>query len=221
MAGGAVRTLRLWGGTDIGVCSAVAQLRASAAGGARGRVTPRVEAFRVRRAALEVGLKNSLHRELSAQASSPSWWRHLQFTGGDDDLIDKALDEIEKRKQNIWTPGHVVAELRFAFWVGLLANRNHARFWEAGLVNAFPHYPTTRRRDYLHESFERLRLLRNRAAHHEPIHARDLMIDHELMCELAGYIDPDLQMWIKTHTRLPTVVAGRNLTLTAARITRF
>lgn len=172
-------------------------------------------------AALEVGLRNALHRELSNQASSSSWWMKLEFTGGDDELIDNALGELEPRKRGAWTPGHVVAELRFGFWVGLLANRNHKRFWEAGLIRAFPHYPTTGRRDYLHEAFERLRLLRNRAAHHEPIHARDLMVDHALMCELAGFIDPDLQTWIKTHTRLPSVVMERGRTLSAARPTRF
>lgn len=172
-------------------------------------------------AALEVGLRNALHRELSTQASTPSWWAKLEFTGGDERLIDEAIEDLKQRKRDAWTPGHVVAELSFGFWMGLLGNRYHQRFWEAGLKRAFPHYPTTKRRDYLHASFERLRLLRNRAAHHEPIHARDLLVDHALMCELAGYIDPDLHLWIRTHTRLPSVVMGRGLTLTAMRPTRF
>lgn len=172
-------------------------------------------------AALEVGLRNAMHTRLTAQASTASWWTQLQFSSDDEDLIDQALRELNRKKPGAWTPGHLVAELRFGFWVGLLANKYHSRFWEKGLTQAFPGYPTGSRRAYLHESFDRLRLLRNRAAHHEPIHARDLMIDHKLMCELAGYLDVDLEAWIESHTRLPAVVAGRGTTLTTTRPTSF
>jgi hypothetical protein len=34
--------------------------------------------------------------------------------------------------------GHVVAELNFGFWIGMLANRYHQRLWEKNLYTRSP-----------------------------------------------------------------------------------
>ena len=98
-------------------------------------------------------------------------------------------------------------------------NSYHASLWERGLHSAFPAYDG--RRGDLRLRLERLRLVRNRAAHHEPIFARDLLVDHSFLCDVAGFIDPDLRELVATHSRLPHVVQNRAATEAGLRATRF
>ncbi|MFC7926920.1 hypothetical protein [Microbacterium laevaniformans] len=171
-------------------------------------------------AALEVGLRNAIHDQLSVCFGRPDWWHAAPLTIPDLDQIAEAETYLTQRRgAGTWGEGHVVAELKTSFWEGLLVNRYHAALWEKGLDRAFPNY--TGRRADLRLRMERLRLLRNRAAHHEPIHARDLTVDHRYMCELAGFVSADLEMWIMSHSRLPGVIAGRSDTVAGARPSRF
>ncbi|KQQ21991.1 hypothetical protein ASF48_01780 [Rathayibacter sp. Leaf299] len=170
--------------------------------------------------ALEVGVRNSMHRELSAHWSQESWWDSAPLRANEADQIRDAIRFLERRRgAGNWSPGHVVAEVKASFWEGMLVNRYHRSLWEPALRFAFPMF--TGRRGELHGRMERLRLLRNRAAHHEPVHARDLMVDHRYMCELALYVDPDLAEWIRSHSRLPGIVAARGDTIDGRRPTRF
>lgn len=171
-------------------------------------------------AALEVGIRNAMHRELTTYSTRESWWDSLPLRSNEDDQIREAIKFLERRRgAGRWSSGHVVAELRASFWESLLVNRYHRSLWEPALKNAFPNF--TGRRGDLHERMERLRLLRNRAAHHEPVHARDLMVDHRYMCELGLYADADLATWISSTSRLPDVVAARDDTIDGRRPTRF
>lgn len=170
-------------------------------------------------ATLEVGLRNAMHDRLTAMFQQPDWWHHAPLAQIDQDQAVEAESYLNRKKPGNWGAGHVVAELKTSFWEGLLVNKYHASLWEKGLSGAFPHYQG--RRDGLRIRMERLRLLRNRAAHHEPIFARDLRIDHQYMCELAGFVAPDLRTLIASHSRLPGIVASRADTIAGSRPTRF
>ncbi|MFF2052949.1 hypothetical protein ACFVU2_15220 [Leifsonia sp. NPDC058194] len=171
-------------------------------------------------AALEVGVRNAMHTQLGAMHGRPDWWHAAGLRSNERTHLEEVTVHLDRRKgAGGWGTGHVVAELRSAFWEGLLVNRYHASLWERGLRRAFPHFDG--RRGELRARLERLRLLRNRAAHHEPIYARDLQVDHRVMCEIAGYVDPGLRVWIASHSRLPRVVESRARTLAGHRPTRF
>ncbi|NQX36432.1 hypothetical protein [Herbiconiux sp. VKM Ac-2851] len=171
-------------------------------------------------APLEVGIRNAMHNSLVQHFQRTDWWNAASLSRADRAQIDSAIDYLDRRKgQGRWTAGHVVAELKVSFWEGLLVNRYHAALWEPALQKAFPHSPA--RRGDIRAQLERLRLLRNRAAHHEPIHARDLTVDHRYMCELAGHISPQLETWIAGHSRLPRTVADLVPTLDGTRPGQF
>ena len=171
-------------------------------------------------AALEVGVRNAMHTNLCIIFNRTDWWSKAPLSANDQDQVNEAKEYLDKRKgAGQWRSGHVVAELRTSFWEGLLVNKYHASLWERGLKSSFPRY--SGRRDDLRERMERLRLLRNRAAHHEPIFARDLNVDHQYMCDLAGFVEPDLQTWIESHSRLPGIIASRAATINGSRPTRF
>lgn len=117
------------------------------------------------------------------------------------------------------TTGHVVAELSFGFWIGLLANRYHQSLWVPTLRHAFPRL--SGRRTQLHADLKRLRKLRNRAAHHEPIFARNLSRDHDLLIDITGYLEPQARTWTTTHSRVPWVITERDRTVDGVRPTSF
>jgi len=91
--------------------------------------------------------------------------------------------------------------------------------WVPTLRHAFPRFDG--RRTQLHADLERLRKLRNRTAHHEPIFARNLTIDHELVLDTIGYLEPQARTWTTTHSRVPAVIAERDRTVEGKRPTAF
>ncbi|WP_157361974.1 hypothetical protein [Haloechinothrix halophila] len=55
----------------------------------------------------------------------------------------------------------------------------------------------------------KLRKLRNRIAHHEPIHARDLAADFTRLLDSAGRVAADLAAHIDLTSRVPAVLMQR------------
>lgn len=164
---------------------------------------------------LEVSLRNALHSQLAKVAKREDWWyAELRLYPDTREKIRNAISSAAKKqaaKGIQMEPGHVMAELSLGFWNGMLANRYQRNLWEKSLRYAFPHY--TGRRGPLHDDLERLRMLRNRIAHHEPIFERDLAIDHEKICDLIGYLDPEIRAWALKNSRIPEILQVKELRL--------
>ena len=56
---------------------------------------------------------------------------------------------------------------------------------------------------------QQLLYLRNRAAHHEPLHQRDLRADLDRSLQLAQAIHPIAGAWVATHQQLGQVLERR------------
>jgi len=93
------------------------------------------------------------------------------------------------------SPDNVLADLSFRFWVGLFS-RKYDRLWVSHLQAVFNPKPI---RQELHEKLDRLRTLRNRIAHHEPILHRDLMADLTDVKEIVGALSPTVLDWLNWH----------------------
>ncbi|PYY47828.1 hypothetical protein DEJ03_03865 [Curtobacterium sp. MCLR17_043] len=107
--------------------------------------------------------------------------------------------------------GRVVAELSFGFWRYLFESRYLTALWTPALHRAFPHGPAdalTRQRE-VRTRMQQLHFVRNRAAHHEPTHGRDLRRDHDYAIELLGWIHPGAAAWAQDVTMLGTVLGAR------------
>ena len=63
------------------------------------------------------------------------------------------------------------------------------------------------RRD-VHDAMRDLHLLRNRIAHHEPIHNRPLGNLYGVALTVAGWVCPTTQQWIAARSRVPALLAG-------------
>ncbi|WP_146234103.1 hypothetical protein [Curtobacterium sp. MCPF17_046] len=104
-----------------------------------------------------------------------------------------------------------MAELSFGFWRYLVESRYLTALWTPALHRAFPEGPVdvlTRQRQ-VRARLQQLHFVRNRAAHHEPIHQRDLRRDHDYAIELLRWVSPIAAEWASATTSLPAVLDAR------------
>lgn len=164
---------------------------------------------------LEVALRNALHDAFS-HSYGPRWYEGelvLRTSAQHDQLADAKAELLTSNKTD--QPNHVVAALQFGFWTSLM-NDIHGRrndpnaLWPRHLDRVFPHlnrphekFP--RGRDVVSSRLNRLRDLRNRIFHHEPIW-RGRTVDaaggrmllrvddeHRELLEALGWISPTLR----------------------------
>lgn len=163
---------------------------------------------------LEVVLRNALSSQLAAHHGTLAghWY--------DDPLdvfSDLAHEDIAAARYRIRklrrpeTPGRVVAELSFGFWKFLLAKRYEATLWTGYLRHAFPKLKPQNRAT-VYRALDGLHTLRNRIAHHEPIHSRDLTADMLTIYRLLDWIDADVRAWAVTLSRLQPIFVARPAT---------
>jgi hypothetical protein len=103
------------------------------------------------------------------------------------------------------TRGRVVAELNLGFWRYLAAQQYDRTLWRPALWRAFP--GTGRRAVY--GALADLHSLRNRLAHHEPVHNRPLADLYATALQLAGWVCPHTRNWIAANSRVVEVLANK------------
>ena len=101
-------------------------------------------------------------------------------------------------------PGRIVAALSLGFWVALFAKRYEEDLWRPVLHQCFNPRQDRRR---VHDQLNRLRRLRNRIVHHEPILHWNLQADHDLILGLLGLLSPETKTWVEHHSRVLEVLA--------------
>lgn len=124
--------------------------------------------------------------------------------GRDLAAAQEAVEQVERVKDEA-TPGRVVAELSFGFWVGLFANAYDQTLWRTDLYRLFSPRPQRRQ---LHEDLDKLRTLRNRIAHHEPIFQRSLLDDYQRVTNILRSIAPHTCTWMEHNSRVLEVLAA-------------
>ncbi len=160
---------------------------------------------------LEVVLRNALGEQLAAHHGTLAghWYDNplgiLSVQAVDD--IAAARYRVAKLRRGE-SPGRVIAELNFGFWKFLLARRYEATLWTGYLRHAFPNL-RPQNRATVHSALDTLHTLRNRIAHHEPIHKRDLSANMLTIYRVLDWIDPDVRAWAVSVSRLQPLIIGR------------
>ncbi len=168
------------------------------------------EAFYSPLQTLEVIIRNAVGERLRV-AYGQNWYAPGQASALRyplPDMLSKAVAELTGRQIQ---PDHnrVLAELNFGFWAGALSRRYETDLWRPHLRHAFPHAPSPFLRKDVHEPLERLRRLRNRIAHHEPIYTRNLADDFADILRLVGWVSPDAATWVAATSRV-NIVLGQH-----------
>ena len=152
--------------------------------------------------ALEVTLRNTMHRLLSNQYGD-DWYETVNLAHSQHKAIESAKQAL-RREGKTETPARIIAASSFGLWVGLLAKGNDRLLWRPLLHRAFS--PTPARAD-VYDQLDRLRTLRNRIAHHEPIIRRNLRNDYDRILRLLEMLSPEVADWVRHHSRVPQVMA--------------
>jgi hypothetical protein len=170
---------------------------------------------------IEVVFRNTIDSALLALGASKGWptpwYRRRQLFPGRHGA--RALDDIgaarsrATRARTAETHGKVIAELSLGFWRYLCTTQYLTSLWVPALADAFSHHPRRSdaravRRD-VEDRIQRIHFLRNRIAHHEPIHTRDLDQDVHDIVELSGWICPATGHWVATSSRVSDLLPRR------------
>lgn len=169
----------------------------------------------------EVVFRNTIDQALVTYGRTHDWeaaWysRTSLFSGK---RGRRAVDDIRTarlriaRRDATETHGRMIAELSFGFWRYLCSASYLTSLWVPVLTASFPSHPKAGDpravRGDVEDRVQRIHFLRNRIAHHEPIHHRDLASDHRAIVEVTGWICTDTQRWLATASRTHTVLRQR------------
>ncbi|EDY43399.1 conserved hypothetical protein [Streptomyces sp. SPB074] len=166
--------------------------------------------------AFEVILRNALDRQLTRYhqivlSGDGRWyadprmpWKSKKLA----DQIDRARAQATRNGRTPEIHGKVIAEATFGVWRYMLAANYQATLWAPALRRAFPHL-RSQKREMIYTPVDRLNALRNRIAHHEPVHHQNLEARHKELLRVAGWIDPAAAAWIAETSRVKQVLVGR------------
>ncbi|MCL9666266.1 hypothetical protein L2091_13625 [Curtobacterium albidum] len=163
---------------------------------------------------VEVVARNALDEELRAWAArrgATTWFDAVPLDQQGRLDLAKARARATRNERRPEVHGRVVAELSFGFWRYLVETRYLTALWTPALHRAFPRGPAdvlTRQRQ-VRTRMQQLHFVRNRAAHHEPIHHRDLRRDLQDALDLLGWVHPAAAEWAADVTSLGAVLDAR------------
>jgi hypothetical protein len=165
---------------------------------------------------IEVVLRNALDRQLVkyhqvALGGDGSWyadplmpWKSARIA----DQIGRARTQATAHGRVPELHGKVIAELTFGFWRYVLAAPYQNALWAPALRHAFPQLRPARR-GAVYQLVDRLNAVRNRVAHHEPVHALNIAARHRDVLLLASWIDIAAASWIEETSRVSDVLSLR------------
>lgn len=146
---------------------------------------------------LEVTLRNAIHAVMTNAVGTQEWYDKVAWGAAELAAVQEAKDKI---KDNLLTatPGRVIAELTFGFWVKLTSSIYEQPLWFAHLHQIVPKFV---RRKTLHGKLIQCKTLRNRIAHHERIigRTRDLPAECQQLLEILGWLSPEMKAWVDSR----------------------
>ncbi|MHB8335636.1 MAG: Abi family protein [Acidimicrobiales bacterium] len=162
---------------------------------------------------VEIAMRNAWHLHLAGW-NAASGYEGQWYDNNHGFLDQHAVDDIAeailriRRKGKAVIPPQVVAELNFGFWRFLLTPRYKTDLWVFAGTSAFPNVEP----GYVQQFFNRvarLHDLRNRIAHHEPIHWRKLDKDLKDCMSILRAVSIDLESWADSRSRVALVLTMR------------
>ncbi|VAW57192.1 hypothetical protein MNBD_GAMMA07-1994 [hydrothermal vent metagenome] len=157
---------------------------------------------------LEIALRNTIHVSASTYFKRDDWFNDASIIHNHYNInaITKAKNTLQ-RKQKSLDSGRIIAELNFGFWTSLFDSRFEQVLWHKIIKTTFPHMPKTyRTRQNLSQRFNKIRNLRNRVFHHEPIwYWQDLQQQHKDILSALRWISPEMSDLVMTVDRFDVV----------------
>lgn len=162
---------------------------------------------------LEVSLRNRIHVVLS-DAFHERWFEEDDFLA-----VQNQRDQLATAHGHLAnlgkppTAGRIVAALSFSFWTSML-NSDYGALWEKTLNRIARRIDGKGlRRKELSTPLTKIRFLRNRIAHHEPIIQFNLPAEYEKIVQITRLLSPAAADWSERHSRFLSVHPLERITL--------
>jgi Abi-like protein len=159
---------------------------------------------------LEVAVRNSISRVLADRYGS-AWHRSGKFfrqLGREDQAKLQETHDRQQRERDTrnLSADMIIADLPFGFWTSMLSARYEIPLvWRNNLRVAFPYLTSGLTLRSVYAPMDRIRILRNRIAHHEPIFARRLDFEHGEILKVIGWVCPATQWYVEQTTIFPEI----------------
>ena len=154
---------------------------------------------------LEVSLRNSIHEAATREFGVANWLLSRLHRNELEPLTRLSNDLGRKLQPN--GINDLIANLNLGFWISLFRRRYEQVLWPKLLEPVFPHCSKSQlTRQNVYARLDKIRLLRNRVFHHEPVwNWVDLPEQHALTLETIGWISPAILEMTILLDRFPGV----------------
>ena len=160
----------------------------------------------------EVALRNAIHQTLVRRYGA-GWYSNHK-------LIDVLPDQFKADLQTTvfkeqmsraaaFTGDHVVAGLRFGFWVNLLGKNFQHLLWQQGMKRSFPHIPADVDREQLYRRVDRLRAFRNKVMHHCAIFDQHVLDEHKNAMHIIAWTSAELHWFARQLVNPQAAMAAK------------
>lgn len=160
----------------------------------------------------EVALRNAICRALETRYGAG--WPHnaaflctlpMRLSGE----LNRAGETERQLHRDRTTPDHIVSALSFGFWLHMLTTNYQGSLWPIYFSISFPNKPQNIALRDLHRRADRLRILRNRIAHHKPIFDRGPVSDYDNIITLIEWILDETAWFVRQTARLSQTINQR------------
>jgi len=154
--------------------------------------------------ALEVSLRNSIQNNATQYFNNPLWFEDVnRMKPFNIKSISAAKKSLAKQRKNI-DAGRIVAELNLGYWISLFYAHYEQILWRPLIKKIFPKMdPSQNNRKSLSARLEKIRKLRNRVFHFEPIWYLNLEERHAEIIEVLSWIEPAMVELLKPVDNFP------------------
>lgn len=162
----------------------------------------------------EVILRNAVHEAISL-AYQEQWPWDGSFVSSVRSKVGwyQPKQDLRKNALRYSTTGKVIPEVKFAFWEQMFTASYDDALWKPHLGTVFPHLPLTSgvpsAARSIHTHIEKVRRIRNRVAHHEPIFSQNIPAVLDAIHMVSAYRSTSVGTWVKTSHKVSTVLAQR------------
>lgn len=163
-------------------------------------------AFWVVLSVCEVVVRNAVVEALEA-AYGDRWAYEESFLIS---LQQRQKEILEKERRRGGPIASMIPAFSFSFWQGFFTARFREKLWRSRFEQIFPYMawePSNLQR--IHEILERLRTLRNRIAHHEPIFNRDLENLYSIAVALVSWRCQDTADWLDSIQEVTALLSTK------------
>lgn len=157
-------------------------------------------------------MRNAVHKALVSQFGN-QWHQRGAFTctlpGRLADELEKVIRDERAAHGLLITNDQIVSGLSFGFWSHMFTRNYDGLLWPKHFNSCFPNKPRNISRQGCHDKAERIRLTRNRIAHHKPIFDKQPNAEYNNALDMIAWVCEETAWLVKTTARISQTINMR------------